>query len=166
MDNLKNNKKVIIICILVVLVVLGIYYFSEQIKIQNSESLLENRDKEITRYEANQYIPVYMTEEDMIKKYLNDFKNLMINDVEEAYYTLNKEYRDLKYDSIDEFISYVNSLKSLSLYSLEVDKYSVKNIGGYKYFDIYGSDGNRYIIKEISIMNYEVFLDSYTMEIK
>ena len=107
-----------------------------------------------------------MTDEDMVKKYLIDFKNLMLNDVEEAYDTLNSEYRNLKYNSIDEFIQYVNTSKSLSLYTLNVEKYSIKNINGYKYFDIYGTDGNRYIIKEISIMNYEVFLDNYTVEIK
>ena len=39
-------------------------------------------------------------------------------------------------------------------------------INGKKYFDIYASDDNRYIIKENSIMNYEVFLDEYTIEIK
>lgn len=166
MDNLKNNKKTIFYCILILLFVLGIYYFNELSKRNNSEGILENRDKEIVRYDANQYVPVYMTDEDMVKKYLIDFKNLMLNDVEEAYDTLNSEYRNLKYNSIDEFIQYVNTSKSLSLYTLNVKKYSIKNINGYKYFDIYGTDGNRYIIKEISIMNYEVFLDNYTVEIK
>jgi len=166
MDNLKENKKIIIICLFIILVVIGITYLNKQMKINNSESILDNRFVEITHYNANEYIPVYMTEEDVMKKYLNDFKNLMINDTEEAYYLLNEIYRNMKFKDINEFIEYVNDLKSLSLYNLSVDKYNVKVVNGKKFFDIYGTDGNRYIIKEISIMNYEVYLDNYTVEIK
>ena len=49
------------------------------------------------KYNSNEYIPVYITEEDIIKKYLNEFKNNMLYDIEEAYNSLNKEYREKDY---------------------------------------------------------------------
>jgi len=161
MDSLKDNKKTIFVCILLIIVVLGLYYLNN-FKNNRGDGLGYEADIEISRYDANQYIPIYMTEEDIIKKYLNDFKNLMIYDIEEAFYTLNEEYRTLKYDNINDFIEYVNSIKGVSLYNLSVDKYVVKSIDGNKFFDVEASNGERYIFKEISIMNYEVYLDSYT----
>lgn len=166
MANLYKDKKIILVCLLLILGVVGLVYLNDYSKIKNSEGILENREEEIKRYEANQIIPVYMEEYDMVEKYLNDYKNLLLTDVNEAYSLLNEEYRNLKYSNIDDFYSYVNSIKSVALYQLTVDKYSVRIIDGKKFFDIYGTDGNRYIIKEISIMNYEVFLDTYTLEIK
>jgi len=166
MDNLRNNGKIILFCVILVLLAIFLYYLSVINNRENGEILKESIDVEVKHYEANEYIPVHMTEDQIVRKYLIDYKNLMINDVEEAYNTLNDEYRQLKYNDINEFISYVENIKSVSLYSLDVDKYEKRNVNGYKYFDILATDGNRYIFKEISIMDYEVFLDNYTMEIK
>lgn len=161
-----DNKKIIYICITIILVFVGGYYFIDLYKKNTSEVILDNLDEEIKSYEANEYIPVYMTEEEMMKKYLTDFKNIMISNPSEAYNLLNEEYRIYKYGSVDNFISYINEIKSVAFYQLSVDKYDVKYVNGTKVFDILGTDGNRYIIKEISIMNYEVYLDNYTVTIK
>ena len=48
---------------------------------------------------------------------------------------------------------------------MEVDKYSVTSINGNKVFNIIDNSGNEYIIKEKSIMNYEVYLDEYAVVI-
>ena len=166
MDDLKKNKKIVFICIFLVIIFVGGYYLIDLYKINTSEIILENTDEEITSYEANEYIPVYMTQEEVMKKYLTEFKNTMISNPDSAYYLLNEEYRNFKYGSKDEFISYVNDMKSVSFYQLTVDKYDIKVINGKKVFDIVGTDGNRYIIKELSIMNYEVYLDNYTVAIQ
>lgn len=161
-----DNKKIIYICITIILLFVGGYYFIDLYKKNTSEVILDNLDEEIKSYEANEYIPVYMTEEEMMKKYLTDFKNTMISNPSEAYNLLNEEYRIYKYGSVDNFISYINEIKSVAFYQLSVDKYDVKYVNGKKVFDILGTDGNRYIIKELSIMNYEVYLDNYTVTIK
>lgn len=166
MNDLMKNKKIIFVCILIIVLVVGGYYLVNLYKINTSEVVFEEPDEEIKSYEANEYIPIYMTQEEVMKKYLTDFKNTMLTDPESAYYLLNEEYRNFKYDNIEDFVSYVNEIKSVALYQLTVDKYDVKNINGNKIFDIVGTDGNRYIIKELSIMNYEVYLDNYTTTIE
>ena len=56
-------------------------------------------------------------------------------------------------------ISNIDSIKNL-------ENLTWLSLNGNKIFDILGTDGNRYIIKELSIMNYEVYLDNYTTTIE
>ena len=165
MENLYRNKKIIFVCIGLILVTFIIYLF-----IINKKDVLNESNTEdysyLKKYSSNEYVPVYITEEDMAKKYLNDYKNNILTDVEEAYNSLNKEYREKRFGNIEKYKEYINYFISLSTYSMEVDKYSISSMGGDKVFNIYDKSGNQYIIREKSIMNYEVYLDEYTVEIK
>lgn len=165
MENLYRNKKIIFVCIGLILITFIIYLF-----VINKEDIINESSTEdynyLKNYSSNEYVPVYVTEEDMAKKYLNDYKNNMLTDVEEAYNSLNKEYREKRFGSLDKYEEYISNFISLSTYSMEVDKYSISSIGGDKVFNIYDKSGNQYIIREKSIMNYEVYLDEYTIEIK
>jgi len=163
MDNLKNNKKTIIICLFLLSAVGIISYFVSNKRFNSNEIVYEEL---IEKYEANQFIPVYVTESDMANKYLNDFKNLMLYDLESAYNVINKKYREKKYDSLDIFKKNIQDEYSKLFYSMSVKEYSVINKGDYKYFYIRDTRDNLYIFKELSIMNYEVFLDDYTVEVK
>ena len=164
MENILKNKKIILVCIVLLLVTILIYLFSI-----NRNNVLNETVEDYTylkNYSSNEYVPVYVTEEDMAKKYLNDYKNNMLNDEEVAYNSLNKEYRDKRFGSLNKYKEYVNNSISISTYSMEVDKYSVSSLSGDKIFNIYDKSGNQYIIREKSIMNYEVYLDEYTVVIK
>ena len=164
MENLLRNKKIILICIVLLLVTILIYLFSI-----NRNSVLNETVEDYTylkNYSSNEYVPVYVTEEDMAKKYLNDYKNNILNDLEEAYNSLNKDYREKRFGSLDKYKEYINNFITMSTYSMEVDKYSVSSLSGDKIFNIYDKSGNQYIIREKSIMNYEVYLDEYTVVIK
>ena len=164
MENIIKNKRIIFICIGLLLVTFIIYLFT----IKDKDILNETTEDYtyLKNYSSNEYVPVYVTEEDMAKKYLNDYKNNILNDVEEAYNSLNKEYREKRFGSLDKYKEYVNNFITISTYSMEVDKYSVSSMSGDKVFNIYDKSGNQYIIREKSIMNYEVYLDEYTVVIK
>lgn len=164
MENILKNKRIIIVCITLLLVTFIIYLF-----VINDKDILNETIEDYTylkNYSSNEYVPVYVTEEDMVKKYLNDYKNNMLSDVEEAYNNLNKEYSEKRFGSLDKYKEYVNNFITISTYSMEVDKYSVSSMSGDKVFNIYDKSGNQYIIREKSIMNYEVYLDEYTVVIK
>lgn len=166
MENILKNKKIIFICASLLLVTFMIYLFT----LFNNNDILEKGNSEnyvyLKNYESNQYIPINIKEEDIAKKYLNDYKNNILTDVEEAYNSLNKEYREKRFGNLEKYKEYINDFISLSTYSMEVDKYSISSVGGDKVFNIYDKSGNQYIIREKSIMNYEVYLDEYTIEIK
>ena len=164
MDNLKENKKIIIICLVIVGFSIGIYFIYD-----NKEyfgDYVEYKDYDIDRYEANTYIPVYITEKDMANKYLNDYKNIILTDINKAYDILNNDYSVRKFDNFDNFSKYVDSIKIPSFYKLSVKEYSVFNKNGYKFYYIVASNNELYIFKEKSIMDYEVYLDDYTVELK
>lgn len=164
-DNLKKNKKTLIICIILIIIVSIAYHF---LTYNPNDNLVYETEQNmfLKKYGVNEYIPVYITEEDMAKKYLNDYKNKMLNSPEDAYEVLNKEYREKRFGSLESFTEYLNEFIGSTNYDMEVDKYQIKNLGGYKYFDIYDNTGDHYIFKEISIMNYEVYLDGYTISIE
>lgn len=162
-NNIRNNKKIITICFLLIFIFFVIYIITSIINIYSDTSeevvFLKN-------YKSNEYIPVKMTSDGIAVKYLNDFKNNMVSDVEEAYNSLNEEYRTKRFKDFDGFKKYVDDFMSLSFVSLELEKYSITNIGGNKIYNIYDGNGFQYIFKEISVMDYEVYLDEYTVEIK
>lgn len=163
MDNLKKNKKIIIFCIVLIIftfILLLISLKNESISEYNTENY-----QYLKKYKSNEYVPVYVTEEDVVKIYLNEYKNNMLFDLESAFNSLNKEYREARFKDLEEYKDYINDIISLSTYSMEVDKYSVTSINGNKVFNIFDKSGNQYIIKEKSIMNYEVYLDEYTVKI-
>ena len=164
MANLLKNRKTIFVCIILVLLVFLVYILS----IVDTSNTDYSRDEGISylkNYGVNEYIPVYVEEADVVIKYFNNYKNIMIRDVELAYNLLNKEYREEKYGNLENFKKYVNNLIRVTTYSMEVDVYKTIYSNGNKYFDVYDKDGNHYIFKEKSIMDYEVYLDNYTVEI-
>ena len=164
MENLYKNKKIIVICVMLIVVVLIIIILGNKknnVVVDNTEGY-----NYLKKYGSNEYVPIYVTEEDMAKKYLNDYKNNMLSDIEEAYYSLNKEYREKKFINLDGYKEYIKNSTTLALYSMEVDKYNIITVDGYKAFNIFDKSGNQYIFKEISIMNYEVYLDDYTIKLK
>ena len=111
-------------------------------------------------YGVNQYSPVNITDEQMADIYLNDFKYNLFNDINSAYLSLNEEYRNIKFGSFENFVNYVNGLKFSNII---LDRYSVS--GDKKIFRIYTEDNQKYIFKVNSVMEYEVYLDDYTVEI-
>lgn len=163
MDNLKNNKKTIIICIILLGIIGLVSYLINNNRFNDDVKYYEEK---IEKYDANQFIPVYVTESDMANKYLNDFKNLMLYDLDSAYNVLNKKYKEKKYSSIEIFKENIKDEYSKNFYSINVKEYSVVSKGDYKFYYIRDSRDKLYIFKELSIMNYEVFLDDYTVEIK
>lgn len=166
MDDLLKNKKIVIVCLL--LVIVGIVLFNLVSEKKNVDYYYENNDNinYLKNYGVNEYIPIYVEEADMVIKYLNDYKNLLISDVEASYNLLNEEYRNKKFGNLDKYKEYVNvHFNSTSIYTMEVESYKVIYVNGYKYFDIYDNNDNHFIFKEKSIMDYEVYLDNYTIKI-
>ncbi len=162
MDELKKNYKLIIVCLIIIISIPVIYLVFNYNDSLEKASVSDDKKT----YDAQEYLPILVKEEDVVKIYMNEYKNNMIFDSNEAYNSLNKEYRDKKFGSYEKYKEYLDEFISDSTYSLEVDSYSVNNINGFKVFNIYDKDGNQYIFKEISIMNYEVYLDPYSVEIK
>ncbi len=164
MNDLKNNRKIVIVClslvfIVILIVILSNYNFGEDKNIEEDYGIKDH-------YDINEINYLYISTEDVIRKYFNDYKNILINNKEEAYNLLNKDYREKRFNNYDNFLSYLDNNVTEYTYSLGIDKYSVSSINGKKVYNVIANNKNQFIFKENSIMNYEVYLDNYTVEIK
>lgn len=163
MNFIKKYKKTFLL-VLVFVVILSFYLIREFIASRTiyNESYLDGEDYIMNpkTYGVNEYSPVNITDEQMANIYFNDFKNNLYSDVNYAYQLLNTEYRDLKFGSIDNFINYVNGL---NYSNMVMEKYSASDDN--EFITVYTKDNKEYIFKIISVMEYEVYLDDYTVEI-
>ena len=153
-------KKASIISIILILISFLIVFVTNYKKIDKDTETYNN--SEITRFDSNQYMDIMINEETIVSIYLNEFINNTKSNVEGAYNTLNEVYRVKKFGNIEKFKDF---LKNNNL-SNEVASYGKVVINGHVIYDVIDTFKNRYIIKVNGIMNYELYLDDYTIEIK
>ena len=154
----NNPIKQIILAIVVILVFIMLYF------LLNKLTSKKNNDYEefLKDYEVNEYISSYVTDEDMVKIYLNDYIHTMYYNVEEAYYLLDEEYRIKRFGSIENYKNYVYSLDYTTY---DMVSYYKKSVDGYIIFGVYDQNGNFYAFKTKGVMQYSVYLDDNTVEI-
>lgn len=109
----------------------------------------------------NKFEYARVSEEEMAKRYFNDFKIKLVTDTENAYNLLDEEYRNKRFKGEDNFIKYVNDNQDLQ--GIQISKYLVNNYDNYKEYVCKDQYDNLYIFKETAIMDYTIQLDTYTL---
>ena len=141
---------------LVVLVIIGLLVFYG-IKIYRSKKTLVPTNNYINytmnpkTYDVNEYNLVNINDRQLAAIYLNDYRNYLKNNIDQAYELLNEEYRSKKFNN------------SININTMSVEKYNISD--DKKIIDVYISDNDRFIFKIKSILEYEVYLDDTTVEI-
>ena len=162
----KTSKNILLIILVCVFVFLLAFYIIREI-IASRDIYVEPslRDEEYNMvpkvYDINEYSKVEISDQQMTQIYLNLYINDTKNNLEKSYNSLNKEYREAKFSSFDEYTSYVNSNR----FSNNLSRYYVNYKYGDKVYYAYDSNNNLYIFKTNGVMQYEVYLDDYTVEI-
>lgn len=150
---------------LVVLTIIGLLVFYG-IKIYRSKKILVPTNKYINytmnpkTYDINEYNLVNINDRQLAAIYLNDYRNYLKNNIDQAYELLNEEYRSKKFNNIEEFKTYINTI---NINNMSVEKYNISD--DKKIIDVYISDNDRFIFKIKNILEYEVYLDDTTVEI-
>ena len=150
---------------LVVLTIIGLLVFYG-IKIYRSKKTLVPTNNYINytmnpkTYDVNEYNLVNITDRQLAAIYLNDYRNYLKNNIDQAYELLNEEYRSKKFNNIEEFKTYINTI---NINNMSVEKYNISD--DKKIIDVYISDNDRFIFKIKNILEYEVYLDDTTVEI-
>ena len=143
-----------------------------QLKERNDNNILSNRR---------------LSDSDIAEKYLIDYVDKAINSPEEAYELLDEQYRNAKFETLDDFKSYVQNNPALQKFykkthysiedydnpyeyveaqsSITVPKYDLDKEDGYTQYVCIDSFENNYIFKATSAMKYTVILDTYTIDI-
>lgn len=156
---MKNNsglRNIIIFAVILLVFTGGYLIISKIVDDKNDEQVF------LKNYKVNEYIPVYVSDEDMAKIYFNDYIHIMYSDINKAYNLLDEDYRNKKFGNIDNYKSYIKSLDNLSY---KVDSFYIDDSHKYKIYGVYDTNGNIFIFKTNGIMQYSVYLDNYTVEI-
>ncbi len=161
MEFIKENKKTLIICSLILLFGLLIAYLIDKDVFNNNED--SNNREYLKNYQVNEIIPINMNEEQIARKYLAEYVKLIIVDPELAYDLLEPEYREERFNNINKFKDYFANLLSDRFIDGNVKELNVTSKGSYKQFYIVDSNDNTFIFNEYSIMQYKVMFDIITI---
>lgn len=126
------------------------------------EIKFEYNDETITQNDNNSYMQQVLTYEEIAKKYFQICKNLLIVKPEIIYDKLEKEYKEVKFKTYEEFEQYLqdrqNEIKTNRLVEYNIDDKS--EITTMTLRDQYE---NMYMINEEYIMKFDLKLDNYTI---
>ena len=116
--------------------------------------------KEISK--GSLYSEEKISDEEMIRKYLENYSFLAFNNVEESVNLLDSEFK-AKFKNLNEYKNYINENEEY-IYNLCTTPYenittntSDKNY--IKIYTFYDNDGKKYTIKEKAIMQYTINIE-------
>lgn len=150
MEFIKENKRTIIICLIMLVLALVIYFIFNR----KTTPRHDYEFPEIERYEINEILYLYTPEEYVAKKYLSEYINLMDFYPEKAYELLDDEMKENKFASYDSFKYYIDSLNK----SIKVKEYGYKLEKSKKNMYVIDMLGNTFIFREKSLMDYTVLI--------
>lgn len=141
----------------------NIAFISEE-DFEKSISDKENNTEKlsITINEYNKLHTTTSTERIACLKHMQDYKNALMNNEEEAYNLLDKEYREKRFPSLNEYKEYRKKMQAF--YGQEnFTQYLVNNYEDYREYVCKDQYGNLYIFEEEYPMEYTLKLDTYTI---
>lgn len=154
MEESLNKYRGLIIGLLILVLFTFIVY---KINTKKKENIDNRPDYNILKnYHINEVIPIYVTDEDLAKKYLSEYVNLLINNREEAFKLVNAETLVEKFIDYNSFNNYVKNMMTSSFVKATVKSYSYDIENGQKIMRVIDLDNNKFIFAEESLMNYTV----------
>lgn len=146
--------------------------YPEQYMKDNKYDVLKNGDivnyvsEEIKENDNNKFYYLTKTDREMANEYFNNFVELMIYYKNEAYQKLNSDYAKSRFGSKEAFIKYIENNKS-NIALMKINRYRVYSSDNYTDYICTDQYNNYYIFRQQNgVMNYTVFLDTYTIEIE
>ena len=135
----------------------GEYGGIEDVKIGTLEGEIQANDN-------NKFNIVSSSYNDIAIEYINRYKRLAIGSPERMYNQLDKEYREKRFGSLEEFKKYVQEHKE-QINKIVAAQYQRTEKDDYTQFVIIDKDGNYYIFREKGVLDYTVILDTYWIDI-
>lgn len=125
---------------------------------------MRNFSYSVDAQEYNKFQDKDADDEELVKDYFYIYKINALHNINKAFDLLNENYRKYRFRSIEEYSNYIDRYRN-SLGNSELLKYTVSIENGVKQYVCIDSNEKYYIFNEESIMNFNVLLDSYTIDI-
>lgn len=144
-------------------------FLEDYLNDKNYEDFSKDIDTtELCRYEIiDEKYNTYKSKAITPNEYVNDlfahYKSSVINDKEYTYEQLiDKNYRNIRFTNIEEYIEYVNS-KYSKIVTTGLNSYKLNTINGSNQYLCKDNNDNYYIFKDTAPFQYTVMLDNYTI---
>lgn len=157
-DYIKEHKSLIIIITILIaaFILIGVLIFNGN----EDQNYKRKYDESKTKYKINEVVPIYVNQEQMAKKYLSEYVNLIVFDEKKAFELLDESFSQRYFSGdFDAFSKYINSLKTKQFVQAKVTGYDIRKIEGKTYYYVKDLDGNQFLFKESEIRNYTVVID-------
>lgn len=118
---------------------------------------------QIEKNDNNSYLEIQLTDNKIAERYFEEFKNMLLYQVNEAYTMLDEEYKKYRFTNEDYFTQYVESNKTY-FETIQIVNYNIEKNDKYILYTCKDQYGNIYIFKETEVMKYTVMLDDYTLK--
>ncbi len=168
---MKKRIMLLIIILLILLMVFLIFIIKDnKLKNENKDEYLYAAQKPSEEYSElkekymyNEFQFASVSIEDLVKIYFNNYRAECNNNIENSYKMLNDEYRDKKFGDFENYKKYIDENID-KINNITLEQYSkTQTAEGYNKYTCTDKNGNNYIFIEISIMDYSVMLDTYTL---
>lgn len=134
----------------------GEYKSIKEISINSFEESIEKNTDNAFKRQSVSY-------ETVIKDYINKYKRLALGAPETLYNILDEEYRQKRFGNLYIFKKYISENRE-NIIGIRVEEYLVNDESEYKEYVAKDQYGNLYIFNEIATLNYNMMLDTYTLE--
>ena len=151
-----------------VCLIVNVDYNNETYSIQPEEREYDeivsiSKSEEIEKNSYNKFNRGRVNTQNIVTDYLNIFKRLVLVRPSILYEYLDKEYREKRFGSYENFRTYVRK-NIQEIKDLELEEYLVNSYDNYLEYVAKDKYGNLYIFKENKIMDYTIQLDDYTLQ--
>ena len=119
----------------------------------------------ITNTYDNQYTTKQMTEAQIANEYFLRYKKELLFNSKKAYELLDEQYKTKRFGSVEEYNRYIGKNREFFQMS-QVAKYQTTNEHGRKQYVCQDKYQNLYIFDAEDILDFDVTLDTYTLESK
>ena len=124
---------------------------------------LSDEDTSIELNDNNYFSYTVMQENDIMLKYFSYYKRLMQENPDMAYLLLDEEYRNKRFGSVEEFKNYVSKNQE-EIQTYVAKEYEVNNLEDGTEYICQDQYKHSYIFKVSAVMQFQVKLDTYTIE--
>lgn len=149
-----KTKHSILIAIVLIAIIGIIYYILYSFK--GPTDVDSNQDITFLRnYQVNEFVPVYMSDEQMASIYFNHLMQKLLYRREEAYQLLDVKFKEKNFPSYEEFDRFLEE-RTEKITTLTVASSSVKRQGKQKIYYVSDIDDNSYTFFVDAVMMYTV----------
>lgn len=155
---MNKNNRIVTICVIVVFVMIGVYVFISS-NITKEHTPNYNLDDFYVlpkrKLGVNEYKPVQVSDEDMVKTYFNNYVICFLEDPDRAYSYLSANAKKI-YPTISAFKAHLSAITQNFTTLPEIDRYEYVSSKEAKVVKISDKSGYRYTFTIEAVMKYTV----------